>query len=305
MDLPENLYLSSSFMKTERIGDVLELMAQEGIRNIELSGGTSPESRTLETLRQCRSDLQVRYQIHNYFPPEPLNLVLNIADPDPAARARCVAFIARSMDLAAELGLKLYSVHAGYLSHLRIGADGETFEPAASHGLSRREGQRIMTETVLKLGEMARSRGIRLAIENLFPLDAEAGDFSLLCRPEEIFSFLEEIAEGDEIGLLLDLGHVHISAEVLEFEEASFIEELSRRWKHKLYAIHLSHNHGRFDDHLPIPARSWLSDLLGMMDLTQVPVTVEVRNGSMDEAKASLRRMAGHCRRPTAATLLR
>ena len=58
-------------------------------------------------------------------------------------------------------------------------------------------------------------------IENLFPLPGDGR--ALFCSLDEIFEFMNNVPQS--VGLLLDLGHLNISSNILGFDRNSFIDK--------------------------------------------------------------------------------
>lgn len=295
MQMAPDLYLSSSYVRGAHVREVLSLLADSGITRIELSGGIVWSDDIVPAILQMRADRGLKYQVHNYFPPDPEGIVLNVIAPDRADRRRSHEFARRSLDVAGELGLSLYSVHAGYLGGFSAGNGEEFFRRTGTDRITRREGKKILLDAVGQLADQARRRAIRLAVENLFPIGPAGEDLSMLCHPEEILWFLESFSEIGDVGLLLDLGHLHVAAELMGFAEGPFLKELVRAWKSKLFAVHISHNHGTADDHLPIPPaptpgspENWIFDCLEILHPIEAVVTLEIRHGTIEEVKASL-----------------
>ncbi len=135
----------------------------------------------------------------------------------------------------------------------------------------------------MEIEEYARKRQVRIGVENLFPLD-DTGDWSLLCRPSEIFHFLLHVRDRPSIGLLLDMGHLHICANYLGFDKYEFIQRLKLEYGHKIVGIHLSENDGKIDQHKPLLPESWQLIAIEKFDLKSVPITIECRDLSRKEA---------------------
>jgi sugar phosphate isomerase/epimerase len=63
----------------------------------------------------------------------------------------------------------------------------------------------------------------------------------------------DEFAELDGFGILLDTGHLNVSATTLGFDRAEFVERLGPR----IRAFHLHDNDGSADLHRPVEPDSW------------------------------------------------
>ena len=54
----------------------------------------------------------------------------------------------------------------------------------------------------------------------------------------------------DNVGLLLDLGHLNISSNFFKFSKQSFLDKYISNYKDRLLEIHISENNGIKDEHL-------------------------------------------------------
>ena len=101
-----------------------------------------------------------------------------------------------------------------------------------------------------------------LGIENLFPNDDGTND-SFLCTYEEIEKFFHspEI-NSTNLCLLIDLGHLAISSNILKFDRLDFIEKCIKNFGERIFEIHISNNDGLRDLHSRITKDSWQLEVL-------------------------------------------
>jgi uncharacterized protein (UPF0276 family) len=119
---------------------------------------------------------------------------------------------------------------------------------------------------------------VRIAIENnvVTPGNASQGAFRYLgVIADEILSLLRQV----DIGLLLDVAHLKVSAASLGFCPSEFIRKVAS----KIEAVHLSDNNGLRDSNDPIHDDSWFWEPLRSADLPAVPWVLEVYNQTPDE----------------------
>ncbi len=191
--------------------------------------------------------------IHNYFPPEPDEPVLNLASPDPIARTRARDFYANRIELSQQLAAPWYSLHAGFIND-PIGRDEHGFvfaEPTAqeaSSSLSR------FTREIETLAIEARQRNVSLLIENNVCSPSNK-DKLLLVTPADFREFLAGGNLSNRVGILLDTGHMNVSAQTCGFAKESFLE-----LAHNIEGMHLHQNDGSADLHLPCYANDWPID---------------------------------------------
>ena len=124
-------------------------------------------------------------------------------------------------------------------------------------------------------GELAERYGLSVCVENSMDLD-----------PEPLCALLKE-ASAAQVKVCLDIGHAHYARAPLE-------EWFDSLGEHIGY-LHLSDNHGQFDDHLPLGAGSvnWaLADRLWRQLGRRIPMTLEV--GGITGAEQSLAYLKQH-----------
>lgn len=287
------VYLSTSYRDADSIETVLRDIGENSdIRHVELSGGTSHRPDLLSTLKQCKRTYGFTYLLHNYFPPPEEPFVLNIADGDEENRRRSIEFAKRSIRWCAELGIPHYTVHAGYPETLTVDDSGGGFTPDSSSTppASTDEARWRLESAIDELLDVATEHGIRFGVENLFPaprLNARP----LLCEPDEITSLLETFADEPAFGLLLDIGHLNVSADWLDFDVESTIDSLFRDGKEQLLELHVSYNLGDSDDHDLVPRDSWMTRWLLDADVHSFPVTYEPRGYSLAEVCGNLEQL--------------
>ena len=282
------IYVSSSTLQSVSLENCIEELIGVGIRNIELSGGPKFHGDISDALTRYKEEHHLNFLIHNYFPPPEDDFVLNIASPNSKFRAKSVDFIKTSINLAHELGIDSYTVHAGYARDLRPARNGDYFVPDGPVGISKQSASDFMYQSLCLIAEHAVARGIRIGLENLFPMN-DALDCSLLCTPSEIHQFLARTANDDNVGLLLDMGHLCISSNFFGFDKDEFIRSLNEEYQRKIFGIHLSENDGKIDQHGPLCPDSWQLTATRSFDLAKTSVTVECRGLETEDALGQFR----------------
>jgi sugar phosphate isomerase/epimerase len=222
--------------------ETLDAYRAAGLRDVELGTTTEPLGDGL--VERLAAD-GLRFVVHNYFPPPAERFVLNLASPDRDVRERSLRLVERALATAAALGSPLYSVHAGFVSD-PIGFDGRSFvfEPGGDVEAAKERFARSLEWALAR----ARDAGVELIVENNVCTPATRGAL-LLQTPDEF----EELPG---FGILLDTGHLNVSATTLGFDR----EEFARRLGPRIRAFHLHDNDGSADRHEPVSADSWALD---------------------------------------------
>ena len=267
------LYITSYCSGKESIIGAVEELVSRGFRNIELTGGTRYESYSEDGLLELLDRHGLKYIIHNYFPPQRDELVLNLASSDETIKAGTLRLVEEAVRLTQAFAQDLYSIHAGYAHDLIpvVGEDG-LFMPR-DLGQNSKE---VFFETLGYISRDLLPAGFRLAVENAFPAYGN-GRFSMLSDPGDIFEFLDFCRGHPNLGLLLDMGHLNVAAHYAGFDKQAFLEDLLADHPEKIFELHISSNNGAVDSHDPSVVDSFevtfarrVLDLLG-----DIPVVME------------------------------
>jgi sugar phosphate isomerase/epimerase len=220
--------------------------------------------------------------IHNYFPPPEKDFVLNIASQNNSEREKSIDFAKTSIHAATQLGISFYAMHAGYLINMKPPKlKDDHFVIVQSKMMDREEGEKRMFDSFVQINDFAREKNVRVALENLFPIESFP-ECSLLTKPDDIFKFLDRFDDDENIGLLLDLGHLLISSNYFGFDKDQFLNMLFESYGNKVFAIHISGNDGKMDLHCQLNKDSWQLKAFKDINLNGIPVTLELRNLSKD-----------------------
>jgi len=216
--------------------------------------------------------------VHNYFPPPARSFVINLASPDVALRERSLEFAREGLELTAALDAPAYSVHAGFVTD-PVGFDGTSLvlpEPASLD--AQAEAERRLGDAIAILKERAGELGLRLLVENNVCVPEHRGKL-LVQRGGEAAALVRAV--GDGVGLLLDTGHLKVSAATLDFDWADFVDETAAF----VGGFHLHDNDGSVDTHTPVVPGSWALEVVRRPEFADVPVVVEAKFDSLDELR--------------------
>ena len=241
---------------------------------LELSGGAhSP--RVNDELRELSAHTPI--MLHNYFPPPKDPFVLNLASADPEIAKRSCDLVTLALDLSAEFGASHYAVHSGYCLDPAVSSLGRPLQGAVSG--SRQRAVDALVANLRSLGEHAREVGVRLLVENhvlaAFNLEKFDENPLLMADPDEIELVIAELR--DNVGLLMDVGHLKVSSHTLGFD----LPDAMARLLPLAEGFHLSENGGMADDHLSFGDDAWfLPHLVGRHDF----MTIEVHSSRFEDS---------------------
>jgi sugar phosphate isomerase/epimerase len=243
----------------------LQEFQQLGFDKVELGGGVEVDANWLTVA----SDSDLTCLLHGYFPPPRESFVFNLASDDADVAQRSMDHVRAAVDASVALGAPFYSLHSGFITD-PVGYDGATFVlPDPADGQTEAARERFSERLKVVLRE-AQSRGVGLLVENNV-CQQQHRDKVLMHSPDEIVAFIEGFHEPG-LGLLLDTGHLRVSAKTLGFEEVRAVERL----RGFVMATHLHMNNGLQDQHLPADTEGPTWHALRPV-LSGGPIVVEAR----------------------------
>ena len=274
-------YVSTACLApAEPLLDRVNAYVSAGLVSIELGANVVVTAEDLRRLpRECR------YLVHNYFPPPPSPFVLNLASSDGSIRRRSLALASEALELCRALATPFYSVHAGFVSDPELTASALRFPPRSGSNESAQALDRFV-EALSQLAALASASGMKLLVENNVCSEELLGHLLLQSADEfgELFARLGALGVRD-VGMLLDLGHLNVSAHTLGFDRLEFIDTVST-W---IGGFHIHDNDGNMDSHDPVTAASWILKVLGRPEFASMPRILECHCPDVATLRAQLR----------------
>ncbi|GBE29164.1 xylose isomerase-like TIM barrel [bacterium BMS3Bbin04] len=266
-----SIYVSSGAFGNPPVAELLERADRANVNRLELASGLAISSEDRHRLVEVAKEFS--FLVHNYVPAPTYPFVLNLAAEGAIQKRRSLDLARDAMDLCVELSAPFYSLHAGFATPLSVDQLGH---PETQRAVSKAERDRAwdrFLRGVFVLAEEAATRGIGLLIENnVSPREVrdEAGISSLfLSDAEGIEMFFKQLNDSN-VGLLLDTGHLAVSANANERDPREELELIRPYVK----ALHLSDNDGLLDQNQPITRESWFYPLLA--SFASLPAVIEV-----------------------------
>jgi sugar phosphate isomerase/epimerase len=242
---------------------------------IELTGGCLYDPQLREKLITIKRQQGLRFLVHSYFPPPPDHIMLNFADSSDHIRR----FITEAMTYVSMLEVPYYSIHGGFRRAFKT---GETLLfRSGDDSFAEEDMQRNIHWFLNTFSDH------KLVLENLYPINQDS-ETCFFMHIDEITRLLE--AQPD-IYLLLDLGHLKISSELLHFKYRNAVDLLLEKYNKRIREIHVSENDGKNDVHWNIGADSAQYQLLrkcaALIKENNINVTIEARNISLQSLRSS------------------
>jgi sugar phosphate isomerase/epimerase len=267
------VYVSTSGLSNgDNVFKILDAYAKAGLKNVEL-GSNHKYIPNLSPADFRRYGFNLL--CHHYFPPPRDPLIINLASQNQDILKKSREQVKKSIDFCASLGIGLLSFHAGFR------ADPDEMETFVFQGKPAAPYERAMTTFIKSIEEIngyAEKKNVRIAVENNvlagYNMVEGQNPYLILCQAEEFINFFAEITSPN-VGILLDLGHLNVTANSLGFDRYEFI----RRVKDRVFALHIHENNGVVDEHKEISETGWCLDII--RDFADFPVVIESVNQSV------------------------
>lgn len=297
--MSERLFVSTASLKNNRdLPAVLKIYFDLGFRKIEISALHNYQStQSLIALVKEYQAKGVEFIYHNYFPRPQQDIVLNVLSRSAENRQRSKDLIAEAVRLMRETGVDLYCFHPGYLGDPVVGANG-MFDFGRARPWSAKEAVQDFQNDFMKFYEQlrieSREQTVFLGIENLFP-PPQGDNYSIFCSYPDIEDMFRSPAlKNSNMGILVDLGHLAISANILQFDRDAFLDYVIEDFGDRIYEVHLSENDQKEDLHAAITQDSWQLSALERFENTGTRLNgrktrfcIESRGLTAEELKAS------------------
>lgn len=177
----------------------------------------------VRSVREWSRKHDVSISLH---PPFNMNLCSRWAP----VRRHHVKYVKQCLDLAQQLNVTHVTLHLGNFYRFAIWANPRI------HALER------LIKVLRKLIPAAEALGVKLALENMIPIPAEAG-YMFLGDNIEDFQYIFKHLDSQALVFCLDIGHANVAEGPLEY-----VEKLGE----KMVSVHFHDNKGDYDDHLDV-----------------------------------------------------
>ncbi len=276
-----SIYASSGCFPTKSSHELIRLATEWGITHIELSSGMHYTKDFLQPI-QAVAD-QFTFLVHNYFPPAREPFVLNLASAQKTQLEQSKAVVKTGIDLSVAFGAPFYSVHAGFGIDLRpedLGKPHIQAQLPADRIVPRTIAYEILCETISEILTYAADSDMMILLENNVVTDVNVettpDGMLWMATPTEFMHLIDEVNH-PQLGILLDVAHLKVSAHALGFG----LSEGLKAFQPHTYCLHLSDNDGLRDTNHMVQQDSWF-----MTDLPQfapIPTVIESYNLSQTQ----------------------
>jgi sugar phosphate isomerase/epimerase len=262
--------VSTAAFQSNSLFDIIELAKDNSIYAIELSGNLEYLSEKKIFTLLSNNISEIEFLFHNYAPVPKKSFVLNLAHPSTVEQS--IYHCRNAIDICKMFGINIFSVHAG----MAFNPDPQCLGSLQSHyqTINFNDSQRLLLSSVHKIADYGLKNNVFVLIENnVVPL------FNCPDRANKRYHFADlsdctnmlKILSHPNIGVLLDVGHLKVSAQTFGFKPEEFILVYSD----KIKAVHLSENDGTSDQNLLIKMDSWFWNQISWDGLRYVSLEIK------------------------------
>ena len=263
-----NVYISTGGFHKQAADNVVRNLEKKGIFDIELSGGIYKKKLEHSLIKNKK---KFNFKVHNYFPPPKEPFVLNLASLDDKIYKQSLNLILKALNLSKKINSDFYSFHAGFLCDILPQDLGNRVKKKKLN--SRKVCKEIFIKRVKAIAKISKKFGIKLMIENNVITKKNLIEFGdnpfLMADPRECKKMLDLLPSN--VGLLLDVAHLKVSAKTLNFNP----KKMFTMCKNRIFGYHLSDNNGKRDSNNPFNKNSWFWKYL---DYKKQYLSIEVYN---------------------------
>lgn len=280
-----SIYASTSCLSNKYdFPQILDVYSKLGIKNVEL--GICKDS-TLDVAKLLKKH-DFNYIVHHYFPPPTESFIVNLASQSKQILRKSMDQMKKSVDFCADFNINFFSFHAGF----RVDPDINlkfNFNNIPEYENSFN----TFKESVVKIVDYAERRSVKVAIENNvlseYNLIDGRNKLLLMCELWEFERLFTEITSKN-LGVLLDIGHLKVTSNLLKFDANKFIYKL----KNKVFAIHVHENNGRVDEHRCLVEGDWsLAIVNSYFKNKGIPIVLECKCNDEKELENGLMLLKG------------
>ena len=277
------IYVSSACIRKKSIAEIIWLYAEKHFQNIELSGGTDYYDDIESDLQKLKENYQLNYACHAYFPPPQVPFVVNLASCNDWIYKRSVEHYVKCIEMLKRLECKVLSIHAGFLIEIGVDEIGKQLSDQIIYDEAK--AYERFCYAYGYIAKLCEKNGISFFLENNVLSTQNFQQFGyhnylMMTDYESIMKMKRQL----DFNLLLDLGHLHVSANTLGLDYSKECEMLQPyiKW------IHISENNGVVDEHKPLREDSPIIKELSKLYHPGINITLETE-GSMQDITESIK----------------
>ncbi len=248
-----------------------ELVEQTNLYNlnVELSANIKYEKNVKYYLKKIKNN----FLIHNYFPKPNVDFVLNLASTNETIKKLSIKHCIDNIRVCRQFGIKFFSVHSGFRFDplpKQLGQEFTKYNLSSKH-----KALELFINSISCILNETKGSNVSLLLENNVLTAKNLNVFSenpLLCCTHDDYIKVLEVVKNHRLGVLVDYGHLKVTANTLNFSINTFYEEL----KNKIFLHHLSYNNSFEDQNKVFPNMNELTKIYDY--LINCDCVLEIKN---------------------------
>lgn len=236
------IFISSAVKGKYFIEDRLKDLIAGGFKCIELSGGCVFQDDILDVLLDFKDRYDLKYRLHNYFPPPIDNFAFNLSANDPEIITKSNRLFKSAVEFCQALNVNEFGIHAGFRQNLV--ADDLGRIKSSPNLMSVNEATTNFEKNFKPLEQFAAENGVRLYVENNVLGQKNFKNFK--AKNPLLLTSMRDLLPGSifyQKNILFDIAHLKVSCMTLGYD---FEEEAEYFMKISDY-LHISDNSGDED----------------------------------------------------------
>jgi len=247
------IYLSTMAAGNSSITEFAGFAHKAGLAGIELSSSLPLSASEFMAVKQQILP-GTHFLVHNYFPQPPEDFVLNLASSDSDILKKSRDHCMHAVRFCSAVASPFYSVHAGFAFNASPTDLGKPLTHLMRGNIL--QAKKVFAESLSLLCLQGQTSDVRILVENnvLAPFNLINGKNELLLgiTAEDLLEIIAMV-NMPNLGLLIDIGHLKVSARTLGFSADLFLKSLQAN----IEALHLSENDGIVDSNSQFAGNAW------------------------------------------------
>ncbi len=230
------IFVSSASLKEKNLNKLLNNFKKNKISRVELSGGTEFNNEVSSIIKKYNKNM--KFTLHNYFPPPKKEFILNLGSLDERNRQDSLKLCKRAINICKKHKITKYAVHAPFLIDFTPDEAGKLIKKRT---LANRK--KVIIQFIKSWKELKKLAGnkVDLYIENnvLSFENYKNFNFKNPFLLTDYKSYLE-LKKKIDFKILLDFGHLFVSCKTLNKKFQKEANKLTRLTDY----FHISDNNG-------------------------------------------------------------
>ena len=276
------IYVSTVAENNSSMSEIIQILASNGVYNIELSGGTNFSNFDVKSILALKSKYNLNYLCHNYFPPPENDFIINLASLNNEILDKSIEHIKTALTLSNIFESDKFACHSGFFIDFSLGEIGNRIFKKKLYNV--KESIKLFKEVQVHLNSFALEKGVKLYFENNVISYHNYRHFNNV-NPF-MFTDMNNMKNSiiEDSNILLDVAHLKVSCKTLDLnfiENLKYLSSITDYW-------HISDNNGISDSNSVLETNSTLINQIRKLPKKDITITLEIKGG-IENVKKSIK----------------